>query len=155
MVPELLEHAEYLMPFAKYAYNLEFQECPDYNKIRFFFIKILLDQDQVPSDDFEWNKAEVLQRKVEALEEKGHISKEMREHARDSEVYAQDLIERCKNLITRDPKEDEDLLMEQEPGIPDDESSPQIPKLSEYQSNTVANGRLSSLFRRISRSSRT
>ena len=38
-----------------YAYNLEYEERPDYNRLRFMFKKILLDKNFVPWNKFDWS----------------------------------------------------------------------------------------------------
>lgn len=42
--------------FLEYTYSLEFDETPDYNKIRFLLKKILLDNDLIPNNKFDWQK---------------------------------------------------------------------------------------------------
>ena len=61
----------------------------------------------------------------------------MREQADCSEIYARSLIERYKSIITRDSGAEDDSLMEQVYAIPEDDASSQIPKLIQYQSNTI------------------
>lgn len=66
-----------LKSFAEYAYGLDFDEEPNYGKIRFFFIKNLLDVNDSPSRDFDWNTAE----RIQNLYNKGKISKKDRDCA--------------------------------------------------------------------------
>lgn len=44
-----------LLPYLKYAYELEFDEKPDYSKLRHIFVKILLERNQIPDNVFDWN----------------------------------------------------------------------------------------------------
>ena len=37
-----------LVEILTYAYNLEYEERPDYNRLRFMYKKILLDKDFIP-----------------------------------------------------------------------------------------------------------
>ena len=59
-----MEDAKELTELAEYSYSLSFKDRPNYNKIRFLLTKVLLDQDLVPSKDFDWNKAETINSKV-------------------------------------------------------------------------------------------
>lgn len=44
-----------MSPILKYTYELEYEEEPDYNRLRYMFKKILLDQDFVPDSRFDWS----------------------------------------------------------------------------------------------------
>ena len=45
-----------LIPIAEYIYSLAFEEKPDYNRIRFYFTKNLLDQEMTPNNLYDWNQ---------------------------------------------------------------------------------------------------
>ena len=44
-----------LKPVLEYAYNLEFEEEPEYEKLKFMLKKILLDENMIPIDKFDWS----------------------------------------------------------------------------------------------------
>lgn len=44
-----------LIPFAEYVYSLNFDEEPNYNKIRFMLTKNILDFNLVPNFKYDWN----------------------------------------------------------------------------------------------------
>jgi hypothetical protein len=44
-----------LIPIAEYITTLDFEEKPDYNRIRFYFTKNLLDQEMTPNNLYDWN----------------------------------------------------------------------------------------------------
>ena len=46
---------KFLYPLLKYAYRLRYTERPDYDKIKFMFMKILLDKDYLPDNKFDWS----------------------------------------------------------------------------------------------------
>jgi hypothetical protein len=45
-----------LLPFVEEIYNLRFDEEPNYNKLSFLLVKILMNSNQVPDDQYEWNQ---------------------------------------------------------------------------------------------------
>ena len=45
-----------LIPIADYIYSLEFTSKPDYNRIKFYFTKNLLDQEMIPNNLYDWNQ---------------------------------------------------------------------------------------------------
>ena len=47
--------ASFLTEVLHHAYEIKFEEQPNYDKIRFLLKKILLDQDVVPVVPFVWN----------------------------------------------------------------------------------------------------
>jgi serine/threonine protein kinase len=49
------EEAKYLLPFAEEAFDLEFDERPDYCKLKFMLKSILLNKDVVPDLYFDWS----------------------------------------------------------------------------------------------------
>ena len=44
-----------LKPVLEYAYNLEFEEEPDYEKLKFMLKKMLLDENMNPINKFDWS----------------------------------------------------------------------------------------------------
>ena len=44
-----------LLPVMRYAYDLEFDERPDYERIKFMLRKILIKRDFVPDRVFDWS----------------------------------------------------------------------------------------------------
>ena len=44
-----------LVPFLTYAYELEFEDRPDYEKIKFLLRKILMDRDYAIETRFDWS----------------------------------------------------------------------------------------------------
>lgn len=46
--------AKKLLPFMEGIFALEFEDKPDYSKLRFLLVKILLDKDDVPTKIFDW-----------------------------------------------------------------------------------------------------
>ena len=44
-----------LLPLVKYAYALNFDEKPDYERIKFMFRKILIKRDFLPDRIFDWS----------------------------------------------------------------------------------------------------
>ena len=44
-----------MVEILSYAYNLEYEERPDYNRLKFMFKKILLDQEYIPNNKFDWS----------------------------------------------------------------------------------------------------
>lgn len=45
----------FLYPLLKYAYEMTFDEVPNYQKLIFNFKKILLDRDYIPEQRFDWS----------------------------------------------------------------------------------------------------
>ena len=43
------------MPFVTEIFSLKFDETPNYDKLKFHLLKILLDRDQVPNNSYDWN----------------------------------------------------------------------------------------------------
>ena len=59
MTPELLcesQEAKILQPFIENIFNLEFDEAPDYDKLRFLLLKGILDLNETPSKEYDWNE---------------------------------------------------------------------------------------------------
>ena len=46
--------SSYLAPVLEVAYNIGFKERPNYNHICFLLKKVVLDIDQLPSENFDW-----------------------------------------------------------------------------------------------------
>ena len=44
-----------LLPFLTYAYNLEYEERPDYQQLKFMLKKVLMDRDLVVENRFDWS----------------------------------------------------------------------------------------------------
>jgi hypothetical protein len=44
-----------LLPFLRYSYKLEYEQRPDYNKLRFMLKKVLMNKDVVPKNHFDWS----------------------------------------------------------------------------------------------------
>jgi hypothetical protein len=60
MNPELLcesPEAKILLPFIQEIFDLKFEETPDYDKLRFYLVKGILDLNETPNKDFDWNHA--------------------------------------------------------------------------------------------------
>ena len=57
-----------MIPVAKYIFSLKFEEKPDYNRIRFYFTKNLLDREMVPNNLYDWNQNAFRGRKHEMQE---------------------------------------------------------------------------------------
>ena len=51
-----LEGTKPMIPVAEYIFSLKFNEKPDYNRIRFYFTKNLLDREMTPNNLYDWNK---------------------------------------------------------------------------------------------------
>ena len=60
MLCESME-AKNLLPFVDNIFNLKFEEKPDYDKLRFYLLKGLLDIDCVPNQSYDWNVANCLE----------------------------------------------------------------------------------------------
>lgn len=45
----------FMLDLLNYAYELEFDERPDYERIKFLFRKILLDRNFLPEKKFDWS----------------------------------------------------------------------------------------------------
>ena len=50
------EKTRFLQPLLEYAYSLDYEEEPDYERIIFMFKKIVLDMNEVPMKVFDWSK---------------------------------------------------------------------------------------------------
>lgn len=58
LTPELLcesPEAKILQPFLENVFNIGFDETPDYDKLRFLLVKGLLDLNETPSKEYDWN----------------------------------------------------------------------------------------------------
>jgi hypothetical protein len=58
--PELLcesPEAKILQPFIQEIFNLGFEETPDYDKLRFYLVKGVLDLNETPNKEYDWNLA--------------------------------------------------------------------------------------------------
>ena len=51
----LNKKAKYLIPMLSHAYDLEFKEKPDYERLKFMFRKVLMDKDYLPDRIFDWS----------------------------------------------------------------------------------------------------
>ena len=49
-----VDRAECLLPLFEYSYGLQFNEQPDYGRLKHLLTKILLDRNQVPDLNFDW-----------------------------------------------------------------------------------------------------
>lgn len=49
------KQTNFLYPLLKYSYRLEFEERPDYEKMKFLLKKILLERDYLPDNKFDWS----------------------------------------------------------------------------------------------------
>lgn len=49
------EEGQRLLPFVKEVFSLQFEDAPDYEKLRFYLVKILLDINEAPSTEYDWN----------------------------------------------------------------------------------------------------
>ena len=43
-----------MSPLLQFAYNIGFEERPDYNKIKFMLQKLQLDRDYLPDKKYDW-----------------------------------------------------------------------------------------------------
>lgn len=50
------ERARSLLPFATEAFSYAFEEKPDYTKLKFLLIQILLERDEAPDIKMDWSK---------------------------------------------------------------------------------------------------
>jgi hypothetical protein len=50
----MVSQTEYFTDFAEKIYSLEFDEQPNYNLLKFYLTKNLLEQDEYPNNDFDW-----------------------------------------------------------------------------------------------------
>ena len=50
------EDLECFIPVSEYIFSIKFDAEPDYDKIKFMYMQILLDRDMVPSKEFDWSK---------------------------------------------------------------------------------------------------
>jgi hypothetical protein len=58
--PELLcesPEAKILQPFIEEVFGLNFEETPDYDKLRFYLVKGMLDLNETPNKEYDWNTA--------------------------------------------------------------------------------------------------
>ena len=51
----LSKKAKHLIPMLSYAYDLQFEERPDYERLKFMFRKVLMDKDYLPDKIFDWS----------------------------------------------------------------------------------------------------
>ena len=51
----LTKKSKFLLPLLEYAHDLEFDEKPDYERLKFLFKKILIEKDYPPTVGFEWS----------------------------------------------------------------------------------------------------
>ena len=49
------QQTKFFYPLLKYAYRLEFEERPDYEKMKFMLKKILLERSFIPDNKFDWS----------------------------------------------------------------------------------------------------
>ena len=45
-----------MLPFINQIFELEFEERPDYEKLRFHLVKTLLDINDTPTLEYDWNE---------------------------------------------------------------------------------------------------
>ena len=50
----MLTCVESLVHIVQYAYELNFEDEPDYALLKHMFVKILLERDQIPDKNFDW-----------------------------------------------------------------------------------------------------
>ena len=48
-------NTKFLYPLLKYSYKLDYEERPDYKKIKFILEKILLEKNYIPDAKFDWS----------------------------------------------------------------------------------------------------
>ena len=61
LAPEAIcesEEGQRLLPFVKEIFALQFEERPNYDKLRFMLIKALLDINETPTKEYDWNPVE-------------------------------------------------------------------------------------------------
>lgn len=59
LTPELLcesPEAKILQPFIEDVFQLGFNDTPDYDKLRFLLVKGILNLNETPSKEFDWNE---------------------------------------------------------------------------------------------------
>lgn len=49
------EEGQRLLPFVKEVFSLDFEDKPNYEKLRFHLVKTLLDINETPSTEYDWN----------------------------------------------------------------------------------------------------
>ena len=112
-----------MVEFAEYVFNLDFEEEPDYSKVSFLLTKNLLDLNQTPSNDFDWNKVETIQTKIAALRKRGLVSDMQVACSYQNHEYAKLLFHRNRDYILNQLlKEDSEDSHEDDhtTSIPDD-----------------------------------
>ena len=50
----MLTDTEYLTQFGEYIYDLDFNEKPNYNYLKFLLTKNLLDKNKYPNNNYDW-----------------------------------------------------------------------------------------------------
>ena len=56
--PQLLcqsDEAKRMLEFVQNIFDLEYEECPNYDKLRFMLLKIMLEVNQTPNNEYDWN----------------------------------------------------------------------------------------------------
>lgn len=48
-----------LLPFVENIFNLEYEEMPNYDKLRFMLLKIMLEMNMNPNNEYDWNKSAI------------------------------------------------------------------------------------------------
>ncbi len=49
------KRTSFLVEILTYAYSLEYDERPDYNRLKFMMKKIMLDREYIPNNRFDWS----------------------------------------------------------------------------------------------------
>ena len=47
--------AKTFLPFVEEIFSYKFEDTPNYNKLRFYLTKALLDNEMMPNNIFDWN----------------------------------------------------------------------------------------------------
>ena len=63
------EEAQRLIPFIEDIFKIRFDQEPNYDKLKFHLIKILLDLNETPNKIYDWNKDQKIVEKPQKHEE--------------------------------------------------------------------------------------
>ena len=80
LTPELLcesPEGKRLLPFFKEVFSLRFTQRPDYDKLRFMLLKIMLEINQTPDHKYDWNLHVKAKKRVPLIKQESHDSCDM------------------------------------------------------------------------------
>lgn len=66
------------MHFVEDVFSLGYKDEPDYSKLKFRLVKVLLDNEWVPNHEFDWNRDRNIETSLNKLENASQISDESR-----------------------------------------------------------------------------